>query len=185
MSCIYNIWNCYCKLHEHVCDKPCSPVCKDYCCVQTAVTVDMSQVNTEELKKMFNKGPIMPVIGTCCSDVEVVDKYPFEFRFVLTLILGYLGKLDSVDIILCHDPKEYFKNKAGVNLLRKPNLSSAVNKTRSYVKESKDANLAAGMRMVEQWFEEVAKENIPAKELTIADIEKQLGYKIKIVGDDK
>jgi hypothetical protein len=39
--------------------------------------------------------------------------------------------------------------------------------------------------MVEQWFEEISKENIPVKELTVADIEKQLGYKIKIVGDDK
>ena len=108
-----------------------------------------------------------------------------DFRFVLTLILGYLDKLDSVDIILCHDPKEYFKNKVGVNLLKKPNLSAAVNKTRAYVKESKDNNLAEGMRMVEQWFEEVAKKNIPTKEVTIADIEKQLGYKIKIVGDNK
>ena len=45
--------------------------------------------------------------------------------------------------------------------------------------------LAEGMRMVEQWFEEIAKENIPPKELTIADIEKQLGYKIKIVGEEK
>ena len=108
-----------------------------------------------------------------------------NFRFVLTLILGYLGKLDSVDIILCHDPKEYFKNKAGINLLKKPNLSAAVNKTRAYVEASKDNWLAEGMRMVEQWFEELGKENIPPKELTIADIEKQLGYKIKIVGEEK
>lgn len=108
-----------------------------------------------------------------------------NFRFILTLILGYLGKLDSVAIIDCDDPKSYFREKVGTNLLRKPNLSAAVNKTRAYVEASKDNNLAEGMRMVEQWFEEVAKENIPAKELTIADIEKQLGYKIKIVGEEK
>ena len=39
------------------------------------------------------------------------------------------------------------------------------------------------MRKFEAWFEELAKENIPPKELTIADVEKQLGYKIKIVGE--
>ena len=79
MSCIHSVWSCYCKLHQEVCDKPCSPLCKDYCNEQTA----------------------------------------------------------------------------------------------------------EGMRIVEQWFEEMAKENIPPKELTIADIEKQLGYKIKIVGEDR
>lgn len=107
-----------------------------------------------------------------------------NFRFVLTLILGYLGKLDSVDIINCSDPKSYFREKVDANLLRKPNLSAAVNKTRAYVEASKDNWLAEGISMVEQWFEEVAKENIPAKELTIADIEKQLGYKVKIVGKE-
>ena len=107
-----------------------------------------------------------------------------NFRFVLTLILGYLGKLDSVNIINCPDPKSYFREKVGTNLLRKPNLSAAINKTRSYVEASKDNWLADGMRMVEQWFEEVAKENIPPKELTIADVEKKLGYKIKIVGEE-
>ena len=106
-----------------------------------------------------------------------------NFRFVLTLILGYLDKLDSIAIIDCDDPKSYFKDK--VNEVLVPNLVDAVNKTRLYVKASKDSNLADGMRMVEQWFEDIAKENIPAKELTIADIEKQLGYKIKIVGDKK
>ena len=56
---------------------------------------------------------------------------------------------------------------------------------KEFIETHNDGNLAEGMRMVEQWFEEVAKENIPAKELTIADIEKQLGYKIKIVGEEK
>ena len=104
-----------------------------------------------------------------------------NFRFVLTLILGYLHKLDSIAIIDCDDPKSYFKDKVSEVLV--PNLTGAINKTRLYVKASKDSNLAEGMRMVEQWFEELAKENIPAKELTIADIEKQLGYRVKIVGE--
>ena len=104
-----------------------------------------------------------------------------NFRLVLTLILGYLNKLNSIAIIDCDDPKSYFKDKVSEVLV--PNLTDAINKTRLYVKASKDSNLAEGMRMVEQWFEELAKENIPAKELTIADIEKQLGYKIKIVGE--
>lgn len=106
-----------------------------------------------------------------------------NFRFVLTLVLGFLGKLDSIAIIDCDDPKSYFKDK--VNEVLVPNLTDAVNKTRRYVKASKDNWLAEGMRMVEQWFEKIAKENIPPKELTIADIEKQLGYKIKIVGEEK
>lgn len=40
-----------------------------------------------------------------------------------------------------------------------------------------------GKRMFEQWIEELAKKKLPPKEVTIADIEKQLGYKIKIVGE--
>ena len=44
---------------------------------------------------------------------------------------------------------------------------------------------AQGMRMVEARFETLPGKFIPPKELTIADIEKQLGYKIKIVGDKK
>ena len=106
-----------------------------------------------------------------------------NFRFVLTLILGYLHKLDSIAIIDCDGPRSYFKDKVSEVLV--PNLTDAINKTRLYVKASKDNNLAEGMRMVEQWFEELAKENIPPKELTIADIEKQLGYKVKIVGEEK
>ena len=106
-----------------------------------------------------------------------------NFRFVLTLILGYLGKLNTVDIIQCHEPKIYFKSQ--IDHIPVSELRKALNKTRDYVEESKDNNLAKGMRMVEQWFEELPKENILPKELTIADIEKQLGYKIKIVGEDK
>ena len=94
-----------------------------------------------------------------------------------------MDKLDSIAIIDCDDPKSYFKDKVSEVLV--PNLKDAINKTKLYVKASKDNNLAEGMRMVEQWFEEVAKKNIPPKELTIADIEKQLGYKIKIVGEEK
>lgn len=258
MSCIHKVWNCYCKHDEKVLEKPCSPLCKNYCTEETS------------MKNILNKGPATNVTCKCSYSnddndyITLLEKFinnmypesnrgffdldiktaenrvvedmlnlgwndymiksafdktvssnqsayvknwtrfdafvtqlnkiphkPYDnycstnFRFVLTLILGYLGKLDSLDIILCHDPKEYFKNKVGVNLLKKPNLSAAVNKTRGYVKESNDSNLAEGMRMVEQWFEDIAKENIPPKELTVADIEKQLGYKIKIVGEDK
>ena len=106
-----------------------------------------------------------------------------NFRFVLTLILGYLDKLDSIAIIDCDDPRSYFKDK--VTAVLAPNLLDAVNKTRLYVKASGDNWLAEGMRMVDAWFKELSKENIPPKELTIADIEKQLGYKIKIVGEEK
>ena len=106
-----------------------------------------------------------------------------NFRFVLTLILGYLDKLDSIAIIDCDDPRSYFKDK--ISEVCVSNLKDAVNKTRLYVKASNALVLAEGMHKVEAWFEELSKENIPPKELTIADIEKQLGYKIKIVGDDK
>lgn len=105
-----------------------------------------------------------------------------DFRVVLTLILGYLGKLDSIAIIDCDEPKKYFWSI--IANIKIPTVCEALNKTRAYVKASNDNNLAEGMRMVEQWFVDLAKENIPAKEVTIADIEKQLGYKIKIVGDN-
>ena len=113
------------------------------------------------------------------------EKYPFEFRFVLTLILGYLNKLTDSAIIIVEDVelKPYFKAKIKDILVK--DLNKAINQTRCYVKASNDNKLAEGMRMVELWFEELSKENIPPKELTIADIEKQLGYKIKIVGDNK
>ena len=106
-----------------------------------------------------------------------------NFRFVLTLVLGYLNKLDSIAIIDCDEPKKYFWDI--IETIKITTVCEALNKTRAYVEASKDNWLADGMRMVEQWFEEKAKENIPPKEITIADIEKQLGYKIKIVGEEK
>ena len=106
-----------------------------------------------------------------------------NFRCVLTLVLGDLGKLDSIAIIDCDDPKQYFWDI--ISSIKITTVCEALNKTRAYVEASKDNWLAEGMRMVEQWFEEKAKENIPPKELTIVDIEKQLGYKIKIVGEEK
>ena len=105
-----------------------------------------------------------------------------NFRVVLTLVLGYLGKLNSIAIIDCDEPKQYFWDM--ISSIKVTTVCEALNKTRAYVEASKDNNLAEGMHMVEQWFKEKAKENIPPKELTIADIEKQLGYKIKIVGEE-
>ena len=164
MSCKHLIWNCYCKYKQDFCERKLfSRLCEDYC----------REDEVEDMKKILNKGPVINI--NCASNEST------NFRFVLTLILGYLDKLDSIAIINCDDPKSYFKDKVSEVLV--PNLTDAVNKTRLYVKASKDNWLAEGMRMVEQWFEELAKENIPPKELTIADIEKQLGYKIKIVGE--
>ena len=110
-------------------------------------------------------------------------EYPFEFRFVLTLILGYLNKLDSVAIINCDDPETYFLDK--IANVKVPELTQALNHTRAYVNASNALVLAEGMRKVEAWLETLPSKFIPPKELTIADIEKQLGYKIKIVGEDK
>ena len=104
-------------------------------------------------------------------------------RFVLTLILGYLNKLDSVAIINCDNPETYFLDKiADVTI---PELTQALNHTKVYVKESNALVLAEGMRKVEAWFETLPSKFIPAKELTVAEIEKQLGYKIKIVSEKK
>lgn len=114
---------------------------------------------------------------------DYANYYATNFRFVLTLILGYLGKLNSIAIIDCDEPKKYFWDM--IASIKITTVCEALNKTRAYVEASKDMWLADGMRMVEQWFEEKAKEHISAKELTIAEIEKQLGYKIKIVGEDK
>ena len=148
--------------------------------------VNKALVDTINNFKTNHKSCILGLDSFCNSMLsrphkDYANYYSTNFRFVLTLILGYLNKLNSIAIIDCDDPKSYFKDKVSEVLV--PNLTDAINKTRLYVKASKDSNLAEGMRMVEQWFEELAKENIPAKELTIADIEKQLGYKIKIVGE--
>ena len=110
-------------------------------------------------------------------------EYPFEYRFVLTLILGYLNILDSVAIINCDNPETYFEDK--VNSVTVPELTEAIDKARLYVKESNAIVLAEGMRRFDAWLERLASKKIPPKELTIADIEKQLGYKIKIVGEKK
>ena len=110
-------------------------------------------------------------------------EYPFEFRFVLTLILGYLNKLDSVAIINCDNPEIYFLGK--ISNIKTPEITKALDQTRRYVEESNALVLAEGMRKVEAWFDALPNKFIPAKELTIADIEKQLGYKIKIVGEEK
>lgn len=88
--------------------------------------------------------------------------YATNFRFVLTLILGYLGKRDTGDIMLCREPKIYFKSQ--IDHTPVSELCKALNKTRSYVESSNDSNLADGVRMVEQWFEELIKENIPPTE---------------------
>ena len=111
------------------------------------------------------------------------EKYPFEFRFILTLILGYLNKLDSVAIINCDNPETYFLGK--IKNVKPTELTLALNHTKVYVKESNALVLAEGMSKVEAWFETLPNKFIPTKELTIAEIEKQLGYKIKIVGDNK
>ena len=111
------------------------------------------------------------------------EKYPFEFRFILTLILGYLNKLDSVAIINCDNPETYFLDK--IANVKVPELTQALNHTKVYVKESNALVLAEGMRKVEAWFKTLPNKFIPPRELTVAEIEKQLGYKIKIVGDDK
>ena len=256
MSCIHNVWNCYCKVKEQVIDTPCSALCKNYCTEETSMKNTLNKgtaTNTDcackdstadndyvsMLERFINK------LYTDCNfgffgltslqaeerveenmlylgyNTEMVNRALFEtinnfktnhesirfrlysfvndmlskshkdynnycatnFRFVLTLILGYLHKLNTIDIILCHEPKIYFKSL--IDHVPLHELRYAVHRTKSYVEESKDNNLAEGMRMVELWFEELAKENIPPKELTIADIEKQLGYKIKIVGEKK
>ena len=256
MSCIHNVWNCYCKRNEEVLEKPCSPLCKNYCNEETSMknilnkgpatnttcscneaTADNDYVSMLEMfinklytdtnhgffgltafqaekraeEDMLYLGYNTEMVIRACADTvnnfksknnaplyrlkcfvnDMLSKphkdyknyCATNFRFVLTLVLGYLDKLDSIAIIDCDDPRSYFKDK--VTAVLAPNLLDAVNKTRLYVKASGDNWLAEGMRMVDAWFKELSKENIPPKELTIADIEKQLGYKIKIVGEEK
>lgn len=108
-----------------------------------------------------------------------------SYKFVLTLILGYLGKLTSAHIVQCEDPQCYFENMINSNDVSLSDIKEAIQLTRYYVEAANDINLAEGMRRFDAWWKDVAKENIPPKELTIADIEKQLGYKIKIVGEEK
>ena len=111
------------------------------------------------------------------------EKYPLEYRFVLTLILGYLNKLTDAAIIIVDDVEPYFKAK--IKDVPVKDFTRAINQTRCYVNASNDMKLAEGMRRFEAWVKELGNKTIPPKELTIAEIEKQLGYKIKIVGEDK
>lgn len=256
MSCIHNVWNCYCKRNEEVLEKPCSPLCKNYCTEETSMknifnkgpatttdcscnnsTVDNDYVSMLEMfinrlytdtnhgffglsefqaekrveEDMLYLGYNTEMVNRACVDTmnnfksknnaplyrlkcfvsDMLSKphkdyenyYTTNFRFVLTLILGYLNMLKDDIILLVDDPKLYFKVETRDIFVK--DLTEAINKTRTYVESSKDNWLAEGMRMVDAWFKELSKENIPPKELTIADIEKQLGYKIKIVGEDK
>ena len=257
MSCIHNVWNCYCKHDEKVLEKPCSPLCKHYCTEKTSIKSILNNADGETCRdilygnalllrlldrgvhKFINKcyptknfglfnmtshqaetyidnnmrylgyntemvnNALVSTVNTFKTDSpscrfrlysfvgdmlrqphkDYSDYCSTNFRFVLTLILGYLGKLNTLDIIQCHEPKQYFWSI--IKDMKASTVCEALKKTRAYVEESKDSNLAEGMHMVEQWFKKLAKENIAPKELTIADIEKQLGYKIKIVGEEK
>lgn len=107
-----------------------------------------------------------------------------SYKFVLTLILGYLGKLTSAHIVQCEDPQRYFENMINSKDVSLFDLQEAIQLTRYYVEAANDIDLAEGMRRFDAWWKNVAKETIPPKELTIADVEKQLGYKIKIVGEE-
>ena len=255
MSCKHLIWNEYCKHKQDFCGRKLFPrSCEDYC----------QDEDIEDMKKIFNKGPVTNVTCNCTEPGYVAllecffnrmypddniglfrytskqaedhlvedmmhlgwnddmlktafdkvtinnpttyknnrakfdnfvnslnkiphknyeEKYPFEYRFVLTLILGYLGKLDSVAIVNCENPETYFEDKVADVFV--PDLTRAIDKVRLYAKESNALVLAEGMRKFDVWLERLRSKTIPAKELTIADIEKQLGYKIKIVGEDK
>ena len=167
MSCKHLMWGHYCKYRQEFCEHAFEdkeyllPFCKYY--------VNENTVEDISMKKLFNKG------------LAYEEKYPLEYRFVLTLILGYLNKLDSVAIINCDNPETYFEDKVADVCV--PDLTRAIDKVRLYVKASKDSNLAEGMRRFDAWLERLRSKTIPPKELTIADIEKQLGYKIKIVGE--
>ena len=256
MSCIHNVWNCYCKRNEEVLEKPCSPLCKNYCNEETSMknifnkgpatttncacnesTADNDYVSMLEMfinklytdtnhgffgltafqaekrteEDMLYLGYNAEMVNKACVDTmnnfksknnaplyrlkcfvndmlskphrNYIEKYPFEFRFVLTLILGYLGKLDSIAIINCDNPETYFEDI--VNSVTVSELAEAIDKVRLYAKESNAIVLAEGMRRFEAWFEEPSIKIIPPKELTIKQIEELLGYKIKIVGDDK
>ena len=61
MSCIHNIWNCYCKHDEKVLEKPCSPLCKNYCTEETS------------MKKIFNKGPVNNICA--CNESTAENDY--------------------------------------------------------------------------------------------------------------
>lgn len=170
MSCKHLIWDCYCKHKQDFCEKELFPtLCENY----------RREDEVADLRNVFNKGPSDDIdVNPNCS-----NKYPFEYRLVLTLILGYLGKLDSITIINCENPETYFEDKVADVCV--PDFTVAMDKVRLYIKESNALVLAEGMRRFEAWMERLRSKSIPPKELTIADIEKQLGYKIKIVGEEK
>ena len=51
MSCIHNVWNCYCKAKQDVIEKPCSPLCKNYCTVETSIKNNLNKILAENTGK--------------------------------------------------------------------------------------------------------------------------------------
>ena len=167
MSCIYNVWNCYCKHDEKVLEKPCSPLCKNYCTEETT------------MKNMFNKGHATDVTCNCSYSTDDND--------YITLLEKFINK--------CYPENNYglfgmTPRQAETHVDNEMRYIGYNNEkiTDVYMEVIRGCySTKAVVRLdffIRQLITQPHKEyRLPVKELTIKQIEELLGYKIKIVGE--
>ena len=167
MSCIHNIWNCYCKVKEEVIDTPCSPLCKNYCAEETS------------MKNIFNKGPATDT-NCACNKSTADNDY-------ITLLEKFINKMHPENNyglfgMTPHQAETHVDNNMrylGYNNQKITDVYREVVRG-CYCIES----IIRLDFFVRQLLSQPHKDyEIPVKELTIKQIEDLLGYKIKIVGE--
>ena len=169
MSCIHSSWGGYCKLKQQFPEIPCSPHCRDYCTTQTAV----------ELKKEINKGPATNVTCNC--------SYSNDDNDYITLLEKFINKCYPENNyglfgMTPHQAETYVNNEMcylGYNNEKITDVYMEVIRGRYSTRAVISLDLFVRHLLTQPHIEY----ELPVKELTIADIEKQLGYKIKIVGE--
>lgn len=168
MSCIHNVWNCYCKVKEQVIDTPCSPLCKNYCAEETS------------MKNSFNKEPATNVTCNCSYSNDDNDYVTLLEKFINRCYpennFGLFGMNPHQAETYVDNEMRYlgYNNKyitnVYVEVIRGCYSTKAVIRLDSFVS-----------KLLSQPHKGYYKPSV--KELTIKQIEELLGYKIKIVGE--
>ena len=95
MSCIHNVWNCYCKHDEKVLEKPCSPLCKHYCTEKTSI------------KSILNKGPAN---NTNCNCNESTSDNDYVSMLEMFINKCYPTKNFGLFNMTSHQAETYIDN---------------------------------------------------------------------------
>lgn len=158
--------------HKYIMEHPKTPVE-----IESAYqfTVDKFNTDRETLKikfKIFHDKVLSESHSSTAYD-----------RQVMTLMLGYLGKLDSTEIITSEDPEHYFWDK--VKSIDIAEFEKGLTMTKKYVEAYGDIQLIESFKWFIDWIEKICKKTNKSKPkmMTIEQIERELGYKIIIVGE--